>query len=238
MDTQALIVKMKYHFLTLFIFLLTNFAVAQSSSPVRFSSGHQAFQRGVYEIALNASPVEQNPYYDIALKITFTRPDGSEATVDGFYDGGINYRARAYCDTEGEWQWRSTSNNPGLDNRRGTFTVRPSDFRGKLRIHPDDPYQFAYDNGAWFLHIGDTGYRYVVPTEPHWKAYIDQAAEMGATKVRTWFAMSRGEIDALLMPNGRDLSLFVWKEIENRLRYALENHPQINFSTDAPRGRY
>ncbi len=220
---------MKRHFLTLLIFLLTNFAVAQSSSPVHISHGHQAYQRGVYEIALNASPVEQNPYYDITLKVTFTRPDGSEVTVDGFYDGGISYRARAYCDTEGEWQWRSTSNNQGLNNRQGTFTVRSSDFRGKLRIHPDDPYQFAYDNGAWFLHIGDTGYRYVVPTEPHWKAYIDQAAEMGATKVRTWFAMSRGEINELLMPNGRDLSLFVWKEIESRLRYALENHPQIIF---------
>jgi hypothetical protein len=209
--------------------LLTTSLPAQDRFLSPISTGKQAYHWGVYEIGLNASPVEQNPYYDIDLKVTFTRPDGSEVTVDGFYDGGISYRARAYCDTEGEWQWQSASNNPGLDKRRGTFTVLQSDFRGKLRVHPDDPYQFAYDNGDWFLHIGDTGYRYVVPTEPHWKEYIDQAAEMGATKVRTWFAMSRGQVDELLMPNGRDLSLFVWKEIEHRLRYALENHPQIIF---------
>ena len=202
---------------------------AQSQPLERISTGEQSYHRGVYEIVLNASLVEANPYYDIDLKVTFTRPDGSEVTVNGFYDGGISYLARAYCDTEGEWQWQSASNNPGLDNQQGKFTVLPSDFRGKLRINPDDPYQFAYDNGDWFLHIGDTGYRYVVPTEPHWKEYIDQAAEMGATKVRTWFAMSRGDIDELLMPNGRDLSLFVWKEIEHRLRYALDNHPHIIF---------
>ena len=208
-------------------FLKASLIVAQNENNQQISSAKTAYHRGVYEIELNATPTEQNPYYDISLKVTFTRSDGSRATVDGFYDGGTRYRARAYCNLVGEWQWRSTSNNPGLDNQQGTFEVLPSDFRGKLRIHPDDPYQFVYDNGEWFLHIGDTGYRYVVPTEPHWKVYIDQAAEMGTTKIRTWFAMSRGEVDELLMPNGRDLSLFVWKEIEHRLLYALEIYPQI-----------
>jgi len=216
-----------YVLLPLLGVLSSSVAKAQYDSPVQVATDQQAYHRGVYEIALDAIPTQQNPYYEIDLEIILTRPDGSEVTVDGFYDGGTRYRARAYCDATGEWQWRSASNNAGLDRQSGAFEVLPSNFRGKLRIHPDDPYQFAYDNGNWFLHIGDTGYRYVVPTEPHWRAYIDQAAEMGATKIRTWFAMSRGEVDELLMPNGRDLSLFVWKEIERRLRYALENHPQI-----------
>ncbi len=218
------------HFLLPLLGILSSsISKAQLDSPSQVASGQQAHHRGVYEIALDATPTEQNPYYDTNLEITFIRPGGSKVAVDGFYDGGTRYRARAYCDTEGTWQWQSASNNPGLDNQQGTFEVQPSNFRGKLRIHPDDPYQFAYDNGEWFLHIGDTGYRYVVPTEPHWQAYIDQAAEMGATKIRTWFAMSRGKVDELLMPNNRDLSLFVWKEIEHRLLYALKNHPQIIF---------
>jgi len=216
----------RYFLLSLGI-LSSSLLEAQIDNYVRVSNNQQVYHRGVYEIALDATPTGQNPYYEIDLQVIFTRPDGSEVEVDGFYDGGTRYRVRAYCDATGEWRWRSTSNNAGLDQQSGAFEVLPSDFRGKLRIHPGDPYQFAYDNGDWFLHIGDTGYRYVVPTEPHWKEYIDQAAEMGATKIRTWFAMSRGEVDELLMPNGRDLSLFVWKEIEQRLRYALENHPQI-----------
>ena len=60
--------------------------------------------------------------------------------------------------------------------------------KGKLRGHRKDSYQFQYDNGDWFLHIGDTGYRYVVDTEPEWKAYIDQAVRiLRATKVRDVF---------------------------------------------------
>jgi hypothetical protein len=67
------------------------------------------------------------------------------------------------------------------------------------------------------LHIGDTGYRFVVASEPCWQEYIDQAAEMGATKIRTWFAMDRGTVDALFTANGKDPALFYWKEIERRI---------------------
>ena len=169
-----------------------------------------------------------NPYYDVTLKVTFTRPDGSAVTVDGFYDGGASFNARAYCDTPGAWQWTSSSNNRGLNRKSGTFQVLPSELKGKLRVHPEDPYQFAYDNGDWFLHIGDTGYRFVVASEPHWQEYIDQAAEMGATKIRTWFALDRGKVDALFTANGHDLSLFYWKEIERRLLYTLRHHPEVS----------
>lgn len=56
--------------------------------------------------------------------------------------------------------------------------------KGKLRKHLKDSYQFQHDNGDWFLHIGDTGYRYAVDTEPEWKTYIDQAVRIvRATKV-------------------------------------------------------
>ena len=41
------------------------------------------------------------------------------------------------------------------------------DLPGKLRKHPDDPFQFARDDGSWFLHLGDTGYRYVVASEQY-----------------------------------------------------------------------
>lgn len=186
-----------------------------------------ALERGIYEVALDASPTKDNPYYEIQCAVTFIKPDGEEVKVDVFYDGGSSFKARAYCEQAGKWQWKSSSNNPGLDERAGSFEVLPSDLKGKLRIHPEDPYQFAYDNRDWFLHIGDTGYRFVVASEPHWKEYIDQASQMGATKIRSWFAMDRGKVDALFTHNEKDLSLFYWKEIERRILYTLEHHPHI-----------
>ena len=188
----------------------------------------QAWHRGVYELTLDATADERDPYYEVRFSIIFTRPDGSEVEAEGFHDGGTRFRARAYCDQEGTWQWRSSSNNEGLDGYRGSFEVLPSSFRGKLRVHPNDPYQFAYDNGDWFLHIGDTGYRYLAVSEPYWKEYIDQAAEMGATKIRTWFANSRHKVEALFLPVSDVPALNYWKEMERRILYALEHHPHIS----------
>jgi len=198
------------------------------------STGPQALHRGAYELALTAPDVPANPYADVALRVTFTRPDGTQAAVDGFYDGvaadgsGI-YKARAYCDTLGAWRWQSQADLPALDGQSGTFEVVPSTLPGKLRLHPDDPHQFATDDGAWFLHIGDTGYRYVTATEPEWQAYLDQAARMGATKIRTWFCQARSDVQVLFGDRRATLNLLYWQEIDRRLVYALERHPGVVF---------
>lgn len=185
--------------------------------------------RGVYEISLKASKLSVNPYAEQLLKVTFTRPDSSRVTVDGFYDGDNIFKARAYCDMTGEWKWRSISENESLNEQTGLFRVVKSNLPGKLRIHPKDPRQFAYDNGEWFLHIGDTGYRYVTATEKKWKAYVDQAARMGITKIRTWFCQGRSDVQILFTDGRRALNLDYWQEIDRRLVYALEKHPRIQF---------
>ena len=38
-----------------------------------------------------------------------------------------------------------------LDGCTGAFEVVPSSLPGKLRVHPDDPHQFATDDGQWWL---------------------------------------------------------------------------------------
>ena len=186
-----------------------------------------ALHRGIYEATFHFVGNSANPYYDITFVATFVRPDGSKVTAEGFFDGGNVFKVRAYCDMIGSWQWETSSSHKSLDGRRGAFEVVASHLKGKLRQHPEDPYQFAYDNGEWFLHIGDTGYRFLVASEPHWQAYIDQAAEMGASKIRSWFAQDRGKVDALFAANGRDLALFYWKEIEKRILYTLHHHPGL-----------
>jgi len=127
----------------------------------------------------------------------------------------------------GTWKWRSASNHPGLNGHSGSFEVKPSNLPGKLRKHPTDPRQFAYDNGEWFLHIGDTAYRYVAASEPLWQQYIDEAAQVGFTKIRTWFSSDRHDISALFTRDRQGLNLGYWDEIERRLIYALEKYPYI-----------
>ncbi len=185
--------------------------------------------RGFYELSLETNEKALNPYTDIEVEVVFERPDGSKVSVDGFYDGPGVFKARAYCDTVGKWRWESSSNVFDLSNESGAFEVKPSTLKGKLRVHEKYPRQFAYDNGQWFLHIGDTGYRYVTQTEPKWKEYIDQAARMGATKIRTWFCQGRSDVQILFSNGRKELNLPYWQEIDRRLQYAHEKHPHIIF---------
>ena len=191
----------------------------------------EAPHRGVFEVVLTTPAPLADPHFAPRLRVAFARPDGSSATVDGFYDGDSDgaavFKARAYGDAPGRWSWRSSSAIDGLDGRSGAFEVVPSDLKGKLRKHPDDPRQFAFDDGSWSLQIGDTGYRFVVDAEPEWQAYIDQADRMGATKIRTWFCRSRSGVEALFNPGRDGLALPYWQEIDRRIRYVLDNHPGL-----------
>ncbi|MCC6487784.1 MAG: DUF4038 domain-containing protein [Candidatus Hydrogenedentes bacterium] len=206
----------------LFLMALT----PDTARPSIVSGDMVAPHRGVYEVKLvwDAAPVA-DPYLS-APPVTFTLPDASTVQVDSFFDGiaigGPVFKARAYCVQAGHWSWSCGSQS-------GSFRVEDSALPGKLRIHPEDPYQFAYDNGQWYLHLGDTGYRYVVSTEPEWQAYIDQAASMGATKIRTWFCQSRSGVEALFTPDRAELNLPYWQEIDRRLQYALNRYPHIIF---------
>ncbi|MHC4542069.1 MAG: DUF5060 domain-containing protein, partial [Planctomycetota bacterium] len=223
---------MRIHSLLVISLWLTNIG---SAAVVSFP------HRGYFELSLETSAGIANPFADVEFKVVFERPDGSKVPADGFYDGDGIFKARAYCDTVGRWGWKSSSNVFDLSSESGQFDVKPSSRRGKLRLHKEDPRQFAYDNGQWFLHIGDTGYRYVTlhigdtgyryvtQTEPKWKEYIDQAAKMGATKIRTWFCQGRSDVQILFSNGRKELNLDYWQEIDGRLKYALEKHPHIIF---------
>ncbi len=213
--------------ITIFFFALNVLISAHADNLVRNPS--DVPHRGVFEISLTTTQAVENPYFDVDVRVIFVRPDETRVTVDGFYDGNNTYKARAYCDTIGEWKWSSVSNLDNLNHKTGTFKVVSSKLKGKLRKHPEDPRQFVYDNGEWYLHIGDTGYRFVTDSEPNWKAYIDQADQAGFTKIRTWFCKGRSDVQVLFSEDRSEMNLPYWKEIDRRLTYSLNEHPHIIF---------
>jgi hypothetical protein len=196
-----------------------NFVTATPTAP----------HRGVWQIELSLDAPDGNPFFDVDLHFIFTLPNGNEVKAEGFHRGGNVWAGRAYCVQTGPWQWRSVANRPALDGQHGTFEVKPSELPGKLRIHPDDPRQFAFDNGEWFLHLGDTAYRFVTDTEPLWRQYLDEAARVGFNKIRTWFCRGRHDVAALFTDDRQGLDLAYWDEIERRLVYALEQYPHLQF---------
>ncbi len=196
-----------------------------------FDGSSEVQQYGVYELKINLSEHVENPYREVELKVLFKKPDGNTVVVDGFYDGNDLFKARAYCSLIGKWQYRTQSNIKEMNGLSGEFEVKAaskkSSLKGKLRVSPQDSGQFIYDNGDWFLHIGDTGYRYAALSEPFWKEYIDQSVEMGTTKIRVWFCEKRHTVENLLSADRQKINLSTWQEIEKRLIYALNNYPDL-----------
>lgn len=209
-----------------------------TSKMAIFCSGTpQAAERGVWQLELkieqpNAqTEINIEPIQLTAPQIVFTRPDGRQCRVDMFDRGDQTWVGRAYCQMQGQWKWRCLASGSvqSLNDRSGEFTVVPADYPGKLCKHPRDPHQFAFDNGEWFLHIGDTGYRYLTDTEPLWEEYLDQANAAGFTKIRTWFCRSRHNVEALLNADRTAANYAYWNEMERRLLVALERYPRLQF---------
>lgn len=180
-------------------------------------------QYGLYEMTFES--VKNGATFQFPT-VNFSSPAGRIIKADGFYEGGNTYKVRAYCNEPGAWKWEIQPNQ-NFEKRDGSFKVVKSDRKGKLIKHREDPYQFAYDNGQWYLHIGDTGYRYLSKDEPKWKEYIDQAKEVGMTKTRVWFNSSRFGVEGLFAEDRTTLNLSYWQEMDKRVAYAYENYPDL-----------
>ncbi len=79
------------------------------SEPYIVNGNQTAPHFGVYEVQLKKYSPKGNPFFDVSIQVDFIRPDGKKVRVNGFYDGNQTYKARAYCDQVGEWQWRCVS---------------------------------------------------------------------------------------------------------------------------------
>lgn len=156
---------------------------------------------------------------------------GRGVRVQGFYDGVGSFKLRVYCQWPGMYSVVTNSVLQRLHNVHVTFTVSTraaSKAIGKLRHHRDDPHQFSTDSGQWFLHIGDTGYRFLIPSEPMWRQYIDEAATLQqATKVRAWLASGRHAVQEAVTGTPGRMNVRFWDVVESRLRYALDRYPWV-----------
>ena len=89
---------------------------------------------------------------------------GTEIAVDGFYDGGKTCRIRFALPLPGEWTWRTSSLDFGLNGVSGCLTAAPPtpeqvgrnpNYRGHLKIGAGGRY-FEYADGTPFFLMADT----------------------------------------------------------------------------------
>jgi Protein of unknown function (DUF4038)/Domain of unknown function (DUF5060)/Putative collagen-binding domain of a collagenase len=133
-------------------------------TPVGVTAAPQVPNYGIFELTLTAAGNYPNPYALMPgdsttpgfVVGTFTGPSGQRIVMDGFWDGGITWRIRMAPTAVGTWSYTTSSSDPGLNGNRGFFETIPSSSHGFVRIHSDNSFAFAYDDGTPFFWLGDS----------------------------------------------------------------------------------
>jgi len=152
---------MKRIFQWLFLFTLSSFVFvpsvfAQSTVPL-----YGMFEQSAINASTYTNPFDFN---EIELQTTFTAPSGKQTNFFGFYDGdgtggqtGNVWKLRFMPDEVGTWSytydWSGSSPNKPVGGS-GSFIVTDTGIPGPLKVDPNNPKWFIYENGDHFFFKG------------------------------------------------------------------------------------
>lgn len=111
-----------------------------------------------FETALVNTNTYADPYREVTLNVTYTKPDSSTVNFWGFYDGSNTWRARFMPDQVGVWTYAAnfSDGSPGETN---SFECVGSDLPGLIGADETNPYWFGFKGGRHTLirsfHVGD-----------------------------------------------------------------------------------
>jgi CubicO group peptidase (beta-lactamase class C family) len=139
-------------------FLATLDAIQAGSAPAATEAPLVTVPRWeMHEFELHGRCYVVNPFRDAALVGEFTSPSGKMMAVEGFHDGGDTWRLRFTPQEEGEWHYLLRGEGVEL-HQRGRLRCTALRGPGFIRVHPENPYAFAYADGTPFFPMGDTCY--------------------------------------------------------------------------------
>jgi hypothetical protein len=179
----------KGSFLAFAISLIVINGVASATSSGITSANETIGKWEVYEVTLITTNSYSNPYKDVTLSATFNGPGGEELTLESFWDGGNTWKVRMAPTKVGTWTYTTTSSDDQLNGTTGTFETVSSDKKGFIKVNPDYPYSFMYDDGTPFFWMGDT--LWDDPGYNRFKDYIDLISSHGYNSYHTIVAHDR-----------------------------------------------
>ncbi len=113
---------------------------------------------GQFETRVTNSRAYVNPFTDVTLTATFTRPDQSRVSFWGFHDGdgrggqtGNVWSLRFMPDQVGTWSYECSFSD-GAPGKSGTFDCAGDEARpGPLRVDPANPHCWVFADGSHFF---------------------------------------------------------------------------------------
>lgn len=96
-----------------------------------------------------------NPWEQVRLTMTCTSPTGQQTALGGFYYGPNTWKARFAPAQTGNWSWQAELSD-GIKTKRwsGSFRVIPSAWPGFVRLNPQNPFRWVFDDGTSYNPIG------------------------------------------------------------------------------------
>ncbi|MHC4407249.1 MAG: DUF5060 domain-containing protein, partial [Planctomycetota bacterium] len=134
-----------------------------------------------FEASVQNSREYRDPYRDVSLTVTYTRPDGGTVDFRGFYDGEKTWKLRFMPGQLGTWRYTARFSD-GAPGRTGAFECIRSDVPGMLTLDRANPIWFGFTGGRRALvrglHVGD---RFFAENwlEADRKAFLDWAERQG-----------------------------------------------------------
>jgi hypothetical protein len=136
-----------------------------------------------HEIQFQSDKTYNNPVYDVRyFRVTFTSPSEKKHIVNGFWDGGKNWKVRFCPDEEGTWKWKtecSDTINKGINNKEGVFECianNPSEeiYRRGSIVHQKGKYYLSYSDGRPFFWLACTAWNGALKSgNEEWDFYLE-----------------------------------------------------------------
>ncbi len=162
-----------------FIVLLFAFAVQLAAQQVE--------QWHLFEYQFVSDKIYDNPLYDVSeFKVEFTSPSGRTQRINGFWDGGTDWKVRFCPDEIGSWTFTtrcSDDKNTGLNGQSGSFicSKNSSDleiYKHGVLTRPKGEYHLSYADGTPFFYVACTAWNGALRSnEEEWDYYLKHRAE-------------------------------------------------------------
>ncbi|MES2238933.1 MAG: DUF5060 domain-containing protein [Bacteroidota bacterium] len=142
----------------------------------------QVEQWNRFEISLKQKN-QSNSFNDVSLTASFSTQD-TTIVVNGFYDGNDNFKIRFMPPKMGKWNYTTSSNVDGLNQKKGDFAcIKPSkNNHGMVKV--SDTYNFKYADGTNYYPFGTTAYAWIHMTNEIQQKTLNALSKSGFNKLR------------------------------------------------------
>lgn len=155
------------------------------SAPIALAANYRAQQWQAVEITLTSSLTYADPFQDVDVTATFTKPGSQTITRPAFWDGGRTWKVRFAPPQAGLWTMTTSATdvkNSGLHHVKRT--VRCDPYSGDLDIYKHGFLKVS-GNGRYLTYADETPFFYLGDT--HWILSHERFDKSNAPSVASEF---------------------------------------------------